>query len=166
MNATTMMEHWDTPSENDSHNHAWLNSVALFYRSGLLGLAPVAPGWSEIRVRPWPLAAGRLSWAAGHVRTPHGTIFVKWNASTVDAAHEPKGPVSLGRQFVLEVAPPANVRVYVHVPLSRQGAKANGCNAATPAQQYELGGRWWQTFTLHHFAANLDAACKFSTNSV
>jgi hypothetical protein len=170
VNATTMMEHWDTMTENDSHNHAWLNSVALFYRSGLLGLAPVAPGWSEIRVRPWPLAPGRLSWAAGHVRTPQGTIFVKWNASQIaiaEDAHTPKVLVPPGRRFVLEVAPPANVRVYVHVPLPRQGAEVDCCAAATAMQQYELGARWWQIFTLHHFAARtMDAACEFSTNGV
>ena len=58
INATSMMEHWDTPMENSSHNHAWMNSVALFYRKYFAGLAPSAPGWSEVRVRPWPLGKG------------------------------------------------------------------------------------------------------------
>ena len=161
VNASTMFEHWDTMTENDSHNHAWLNSVALFYRAWLLGLAPVAPAWSEIRVRPWPLATGRLTWAAGHVRTPQGTIFVKWNVSRAQVAH---GQVPPDSRFVLEVAPPANVRVYVHVPLPRQGAQVHCCDAATAMQQYELGGRWWRMFTMHHFAASTtDGACKFST---
>lgn len=51
VNATTMMEHWDTPMENDSHNHAWLNSVALFYRTRLLGIVPQTPGWETTRIR-------------------------------------------------------------------------------------------------------------------
>jgi hypothetical protein len=39
INATTMFEHWTTPFENSSHNHAWFNSVALFYRKFLVSLS-------------------------------------------------------------------------------------------------------------------------------
>lgn len=91
-NATTMMEHWNTPAEDTSHNHAWLNSVSLLFRSRILGLSPVhgsarAGAWQRARVRPWPaalVAAKDSNTADGHkgarggLDTVQGVVTVAW----------------------------------------------------------------------------------------
>lgn len=86
-NATTMMEHWATPEEDTSHNHAWLNSVSLLFRARILGLRPVwnisALAWGQARVRPWPAALQAdtgvpTKGAKGATDTMQGAFKVEW----------------------------------------------------------------------------------------
>jgi alpha-L-rhamnosidase len=44
----------------------------------ILGIRPVAPGFSEFRVDPYP---GHLTWARGSMPTPAGPIRVQWEAT-------------------------------------------------------------------------------------
>lgn len=98
INATTMMEHWNTPEENTSHNHAWLNSVSLLFRSHVLGisptLGPAGGGWRNVTVRPWP-AVLNATWQGGNVEkgasggldTANGPIAVDYTVFSANARY-------------------------------------------------------------------------------
>lgn len=61
-----------------SQCHGWSAGPAHLLPAKILGVTPVAPGFSEIVIRP---ALGGLEWARGEIPTPHGVIRVEWNAS-------------------------------------------------------------------------------------
>ena len=58
-----------------SWDHAWSSGAAPALTADVLGIKPVAPGFSAFTVTPHP---GDLQWAQGNVPTPHGTIHVSW----------------------------------------------------------------------------------------
>lgn len=86
--ATTFWEAWDPAQSGDaalafygrpfgkSLCHAWSGGPAALLPRHLLGIRPLADGWSEVAIAP--RLAG-LAWASACVPTPHGDI-------TVDAA--------------------------------------------------------------------------------
>ncbi len=57
--------------------HGWSAIPAYFFRSGILGITPAAPGFTRFRVRPCPSG---LPAAAGSVPTPYGPISIAWTA--------------------------------------------------------------------------------------
>ncbi|MCF6177494.1 MAG: glycoside hydrolase family 78 protein [Victivallaceae bacterium] len=63
--------------------HAFSISPVDFFQTVILGIAPLAPGFSEFKVAPDPMD---LDSAAGTIPTPHGDIFIKWmrNADNLD----------------------------------------------------------------------------------
>ena len=149
VNATAMMEHWNTPEENSSHNHAWMNSVALFYRSRLLGIMPTAPAWASVRIRPWVLGRGKLTWARGVVSTVLGPIHSSWK-------------IDLAGSFSLNVSLPANVNASVHVPTTAGATVHASCAAARRIEpSYSLGGKIFAEFSLPFVEA-----CSFSSSLV
>ncbi|MEU6719090.1 glycoside hydrolase family 78 protein [Nonomuraea sp. NPDC046802] len=84
MGATTIWERWDSllpdgsvnPGEMTSFNHYALGAVADWMHRTVAGLAPGAPGYRKLLVRPRP--GGGLSRAgAAHV-TPYGRAEVRW----------------------------------------------------------------------------------------
>ncbi len=84
MGATTVWERWDSmlpdgsinPGEMTSFNHYALGAVADWMHRRVAGLAPAAPGYRRISVRPLPGAA--LTHASARHLTPYGEASVSW----------------------------------------------------------------------------------------
>lgn len=84
MGATTVWERWDSmlpdgsinPGEMTSFNHYALGAVADFLHRVVAGLAPAAPGYRQLLVRPRP--GGGLTSAAASLLTPLGLASVSW----------------------------------------------------------------------------------------
>jgi alpha-L-rhamnosidase len=108
MGATTVWERWDSmlpdgtvnPGEMTSFNHYALGAVADWMHRTVAGLAPAAPGYREILVRPQPNAA--LTHASARHLTPYGDASEEWKRSD-------------GR-FRLDVRIPVGATARVHVP--------------------------------------------------
>ncbi|MEV2254495.1 glycoside hydrolase family 78 protein [Streptomyces sp. NPDC050147] len=84
MGATTIWERWDSllpdssvnPGEMTSFNHYALGAIADWLHRTVAGLAPAAPGYRRLLVRPRP--GGGLTWAKAAHETPHGRAEVSW----------------------------------------------------------------------------------------
>jgi alpha-L-rhamnosidase len=108
MGATTIWERWDSmlpdgsinPGEMTSFNHYALGAVADWLHRTVAGLAPAAPGYRRIEIRPLP--GGPLTTAAARHQTPYGRAASAWKIED--------------GQFVLEVEIPANAAAVVHLP--------------------------------------------------
>ncbi|MFL6127001.1 family 78 glycoside hydrolase catalytic domain [Actinophytocola sp.] len=108
MGATTIWERWDSmlpdgsinPGEMTSFNHYALGAVADWMHRSLAGLAPAAPGYRHIVVKPVPSPA--LNHAAARHHTPYGEASVAWRREH-------------GR-FTLDVTIPVGTRATVHLP--------------------------------------------------
>ncbi|HEX4814245.1 MAG TPA: glycoside hydrolase family 78 protein [Nonomuraea sp.] len=110
MGATTIWERWDSllpdgsvnPGEMTSFNHYALGAVADFLHRTVAGLAPAAPGYRELLVRPRP--GGGLSRARAALQTPYGRAEVSWERA--------------GEQLNVHVVVPPNTTATVHLPAS------------------------------------------------
>jgi alpha-L-rhamnosidase len=84
MGATTVWERWDSllsdgtvnPGEMTSFNHYAFGSVADWVHRTLVGLAPGAPGYRRILVKPQP--GGGIVHAEAEHLTPYGRVAVEW----------------------------------------------------------------------------------------
>src|SRR5690606_19808868 len=82
--ATTVWERWDSmlpdgsinPGEMTSFNHYAFGAVADFLHRVVAGLAPAAPGYQRLLIRPRP--GGGLTSAGARLRTPYGEASVRW----------------------------------------------------------------------------------------
>ncbi|GAB2965661.1 glycoside hydrolase family 78 protein [Streptomyces heilongjiangensis] len=85
MGATTVWERWDSmlpdgrvnPGEMTSFNHYAFGAVADWLHRTVAGLAPAAPGYRRLLVRPRP--GGGLTWARAAHETPYGRAEVAWH---------------------------------------------------------------------------------------
>jgi alpha-L-rhamnosidase len=85
MGATTIWERWDSmlpdgsinPGEMTSFNHYALGAVADWMHRAIGGLAPAAPGYRTIEVRPRP--GGGITRAVARHRTPYGMAECAWS---------------------------------------------------------------------------------------
>jgi hypothetical protein len=85
-----------------SHCHAWSAGPLYFLSAHVLGVRPLAPGWTRVAVEPTP--AG-LDWARGSVPLPdQGTVDVAWRIE------------SDGRTMRLQVSAPSHVEVEANLP--------------------------------------------------
>lgn len=108
MGATTIWERWDSmlpdgsinPGEMTSFNHYALGAVADWMHRSVAGLAPAAPGYRKLLVRPLP--GGGLGWAEATHQTPYGEAAVRWERD--------------GEEFSLSVIVPAGCTAAVYVP--------------------------------------------------
>ncbi len=108
MGATTVWERWDSmlpdgsinPGEMTSFNHYALGAVADWMQRTIAGLAPAAPGYRQIVIRPRP-GAGLTHASASH-RTPYGLAESSWRI--VDG------------QITLTVTVPPNTSAKVSLP--------------------------------------------------
>jgi alpha-L-rhamnosidase len=108
MGATTIWERWDAllpdgainPGQMTSFNHYAFGAVADWLHRAVAGLAPAAPGYRELLVRPQ--VAGNLDSASSGHRTPYGDAEVSWRRSR-------------GR-LRLRVVVPVGATATVHVP--------------------------------------------------
>ena len=86
MGATTVWERWDSmlpdgtinPGQMTSFNHYALGAVADWMHRVIGGIAPLAPGYSEVLIAPQP--GGGITWARASLETRHGRIAVSWQA--------------------------------------------------------------------------------------
>lgn len=84
MGATTIWERWDSllpsgkvnPGDMTSFNHYALGAIADWLHRTVAGLAPAAPGYRRILVRPRP--GGGLTHAFAAHETPYGRAEVRW----------------------------------------------------------------------------------------
>jgi alpha-L-rhamnosidase len=82
--ATTIWERWDSmlpdgtinPGEMTSFNHYALGAVADWMHRSIGGLAPSAPGYRRLAIRPVP--GGGLTSARARHRTPYGIAECAW----------------------------------------------------------------------------------------
>lgn len=108
MGATTIWERWDSmlpdgtinSGEMTSFNHYALGAVADWLHRTVGGLAPAAPGYRHIEVRPRP--GGGLTQASARHKTPYGIAESAWT-------------VAQGR-IELKVVVPPNARATVTLP--------------------------------------------------
>jgi len=99
------------PGEMTSFNHYALGAVADWMHRRVAGLAPAAPGYRELEVRPVP---GRgLRHAAARHLTPYGEAKVSWRRAdgrlTLDVT-VPVGSSALEHRALLEAADEAGIR--------------------------------------------------------
>jgi alpha-L-rhamnosidase len=108
MGATTVWERWDSmlpdgsinPGEMTSFNHYALGAVADWLHRRVAGLAPAAPGYRRILVRPLP--THRLTSASAKHLTPYGESEVAWQRA--------------GGRLTLRVTVPVGATAEVYVP--------------------------------------------------
>jgi alpha-L-rhamnosidase len=108
MGATTIWERWDSmlpdgsinPGQMTSFNHYALGAVADWMHRRVAGLAPAAPGYREIVVRPLPYRA--LTSASARHDTPYGTAAVAWTRAD--------------GTLTVDVTVPVGCRATVHLP--------------------------------------------------
>jgi alpha-L-rhamnosidase len=108
MGATTIWERWDSmlpdgsinPGEMTSFNHYALGAVADWIHRTIGGLAPAAPGYRAIEVRPRP--GGGITRAAARHRTPYGIAECAW---AIEAG-----------TFQITVVVPPNTTAHVTLP--------------------------------------------------
>jgi alpha-L-rhamnosidase len=111
MGATTIWERWDSmlpdgsinPGEMTSFNHYALGAIADWLHRSVAGLAPAAPGYRRILIRPLP--GGGLTHAAARHITPYGLAASAWRLN--------------GEQIELTVVVPPNTTAEVVLPGSR-----------------------------------------------
>jgi alpha-L-rhamnosidase len=112
MGATTVWERWDSmlpdgsinPGEMTSFNHYALGAVADWLHRRVAGLAPGAPGYRTIEVRPLP--GHHLTSASARHLTPYGEASVAW--------------VRSGGELRLDVVVPVGATASVRVPGQEQ----------------------------------------------
>ncbi len=108
MGATTVWERWDSmlpdgsinPGEMTSFNHYAFGAIADFLHRVVAGLAPTAPGYQRMLVRPRP--GGGLTSAGASLRTPHGDASIRW--------------VRTGSELAADLLVPAGVSAVVDLP--------------------------------------------------
>jgi alpha-L-rhamnosidase len=108
MGATTVWERWDAllpdgtinPGQMTSFNHYAFGAVADWLHRTVAGLAPAAPGYRDLLIRP--AVAHKLDSASARHRTPYGDAEVSWERSD-------------GR-LRLHVVVPVGTTATVHVP--------------------------------------------------
>ena len=105
---TTIWERWDSlrpdgtvnPGQMTSFNHYALGAVADWMHRTIGGLAPAAPGYRKISIRPRP--GGGLTHATTRHRTPYGLAEVAWEIE--------------GNQLVVNATVPIGASATVDLP--------------------------------------------------
>jgi alpha-L-rhamnosidase len=111
------------PGEMTSFNHYALGAVAVWLHRTVAGLAPAAPGYREIMVRPIP--SGSLTSAEARHITPYGEASSSWARA--------------GGRLALDVRVPVGVRATVHLPGSGEvvqvGSGSHSWQVADPCTE-------------------------------
>lgn len=85
---------WETWSGRQSRCHPWATAPTAELPRIVLGVAPLEPGWSKLRIDPF---LGDLAWARGRIPTPSGVVGVSWRRDDTGALAEielPEGVVA------------------------------------------------------------------------
>ncbi|WP_240148260.1 alpha-L-rhamnosidase [Leifsonia tongyongensis] len=131
MGATTVWERWDSmlpdgtinPGEMTSFNHYALGAVADWMHRVVGGIAPLAPGYSEVLIAPQP--GGGLTEAETTLEIPQGRIAVSWSVS--------------GDRFTVEADVPAGVTGVLRLPGQDDRAIGAGHVSATASLPAPVG---------------------------
>ncbi len=119
---TISWEAWDQRYKpNQDWNHAWGAAPANLLPRFVLGVQPLAPGWSRALIRPNP---GSLNHAEGKVPTPLGPVLVRWEKSGT---------------FKLTITLPPKMNAQVEIPA---GENSNVLVDGKPARATRRGA-WW-----------------------
>jgi len=106
--AVALMRRWQVDEETQSFpemwgggdmSHSWQCTPLYQLSARVLGVTPLAPGFTRIAIRPAPCG---LVWAKGAVPTPHGPVAVSWECED-DA-------------FRLEVSVPEGCQAEITIP--------------------------------------------------
>jgi alpha-L-rhamnosidase len=130
---TALQEHWEQGTR--SLNHHMFGSIGHWMYADLAGLAPGAPGWATVRVRPYPPAD--LRHARASTETPRGRAAAAWRRDGRDGLE-------------LDADVPPNATGEIHVPLLGHAAGdvdaprgARFVRAEDGFAVFEVGpGRW------------------------
>lgn len=96
---TITLEAWDTKYKpNQDWNHAWGAAPANILPRKLMGIEPLAPGWTELQICP---RLGGLKWAEARTPTPWGPVFAR---------------AEVGPTFQLTVEIPAKTTAIILIP--------------------------------------------------
>jgi alpha-L-rhamnosidase len=139
MGATTVWERWDSmladgtinPGQMTSFNHYALGAVADWLHRTVAGLAPGAPGYQRLVVRPEP--THRLTSASARMRTPYGDAQAGWERA--DGLLTLRVVVPVGAAAVVHVPgedEPAEVRHGTHTWRVPDAWGANGALPPAP----------------------------------
>jgi alpha-L-rhamnosidase len=79
LNASTFYEMWTVTVE--SRCHAWSSSPLYHLMQIVLGVRPLTPGWTRLRIAPY---VGELEFARGTVPTPRGLLKIEWEKAGED----------------------------------------------------------------------------------
>jgi alpha-L-rhamnosidase len=99
--ATTIWESWQADREEQSLNHYALGAVCDFLMRRIAGIAPKAPGFRQIEIRP--LLDSRVRRGAGRYESVLGTIATEWEQAEMG-------------DLRLTVTVPPNATAHVHLP--------------------------------------------------
>ncbi|KUO18132.1 family 78 glycoside hydrolase catalytic domain [Streptomyces dysideae] len=144
MGGTTVWERWDSllpdgsihPGGMTSFNHYALGAVADWLHRSVAGLAPAAPGYRRLLVRPRPTPA--LTRAAARHTTPYGEAAVSWERTA-------------GR-LRLTVRVPVGATAEVHVPgeakSTQVGHGDHEWTVGDPTSAARRQARDWSTATV------------------
>ncbi|MFJ6797130.1 family 78 glycoside hydrolase catalytic domain [Streptomyces sp. NPDC091268] len=86
--ATTMWEHWDSVREDGSFKDAGMNSfnhyaygaVGAWMYANIAGIAPAAPGFRRLLIRPRP--SGAVTGASARFDSLYGPVTTRWKAGS------------------------------------------------------------------------------------
>jgi len=120
MGATTIWERWDSmlpdgrvnPGEMTSFNHYALGSVADWMHRVVAGLAPAAPGYRRLLIRPRP-GPGLRSAQARH-ETPYGVASVSWSVDADRMVLDVRVPLGVSARIDLPGAPVTEIGSGTH----------------------------------------------------
>lgn len=119
--STIAMEAWDNKYKpNQDWNHAWGAVPANVIPRKLMGIEPLAPGWSRFRIKPQP---GSLPWASIQLPTIKGNIHMEYRQSA--------------GELLMKVSIPANTTAEIVLPLERKSVIS--VNGETVKTLTELG---------------------------
>ena len=100
----SLKEGWDF----GDYSHAWSATPAYQLSAHVLGVLPLAPGFSQVSIRPM---LGDLQWASGAVPTPGGLIELSWNKEAGRLSGLLKGPAGCRIHLRLDGVDCADIRV-------------------------------------------------------
>lgn len=142
MGATTIWERWDSmlpdgsinPGNMTSFNHYALGAVADWLHRTVAGLAPAAPGYRTLHVRPRP--GGGLTRAAARHHTPYGTASVQWRREDTTLLVDVIVPPGCDAVIDLPGRQPITVAAGAHSFTSEHRSAADDPIAPLPARRY------------------------------
>lgn len=142
MGATTIWERWDSmlpdgsinSGNMTSFNHYALGAVADWLHRTVAGLAPAAPGYRTLSVRPLP--GGGLTWAAARHLTPYGTASVRWRREDATLHVEVSVPPGCDAVIELPGQEPVTAGSGAHTFTCAYRAAADDPIAPLPARRY------------------------------
>lgn len=116
--ATTLWETWQYSDNVYSHNHPMFGSVGEWMYQSLGGINSIAPGFSEIAIKPQPTEG--LDWVNCCYQSVNGEITSNWKAEN--------------GTFTLHVRIPVNSKAIVYIPAPRTASVKEGGKTINEAE--------------------------------